>query len=149
MGAWGIGLFENDDALDWIAEFLNAPPHRSWRRPFTRDRRALLRTALAGPARNKYLDMGCVERSLAAAEVIAASIGQVSPSSPDELLMHVGGGGVRFADLVSTAEATAKYVRDAPAFKLLFVDPSDYPQWQSHVDNLIARLQRGVDTRIS
>ena len=25
MGAWGYGVFENDDAADWLADFVNHP----------------------------------------------------------------------------------------------------------------------------
>jgi hypothetical protein len=34
MGAWGIGIFENDDAMDWAVPFGHAPSAQSLRQAF-------------------------------------------------------------------------------------------------------------------
>jgi hypothetical protein len=34
MGAWGTGIFENDDAMDWARDFQRAPSERSLREAF-------------------------------------------------------------------------------------------------------------------
>ncbi|MDQ6943282.1 MAG: DUF4259 domain-containing protein [Candidatus Eremiobacteraeota bacterium] len=61
MGAWGMGTFENDDAMDWIADFSASPSDEA------------LRAALARPAdADGYLESPDASNALAAAEVVAA-----------------------------------------------------------------------------
>ena len=60
MGAWGPGVFENDDALDWVDEFDRA-----------QDKLHLIETALA--------------TAISTAEVVAALNRRPSGSLPDSL----------------------------------------------------------------
>jgi hypothetical protein len=61
VGAWGTGAFENDDALDWIAEFCEEPGEEG------------LRAALSAAAdADGYLESSDASNALAAAEVVAA-----------------------------------------------------------------------------
>jgi len=34
MGAWGPGIFENDDAMDWAVDFQHEPSEQSLREAF-------------------------------------------------------------------------------------------------------------------
>ncbi|XXY16026.1 DUF4259 domain-containing protein [Sorangium sp. So ce216] len=66
MGAWGYGSFENDSALDWLHEVVEAEP-------------ALVGAALDGVATaddQVYLEVDECSAALAAAELVAAALGR-------------------------------------------------------------------------
>ncbi|MBK7403594.1 MAG: DUF4259 domain-containing protein [Phycisphaerales bacterium] len=141
MGAWGFGPFDNDDALDWLGQFLEAADSGVAWLPFARSKPAMLRRALRRPRRNKHLDLGVVECAVAACEVIATQLGRPGASIPAELAERVAGLGLDVRSVRSQAEAVARFLRDAPAYRELFLDESDYPTWQANMDDLISRLR--------
>lgn len=72
-GAWGDGSFENDDALDWGGECTSAKSVK----PVS----AALNVAL----RNKLIEAPDGAAAVAAAEIVAAALGQPSPKLPSQL----------------------------------------------------------------
>ena len=77
-GAWGPGLLENDDALDFLDMFVEDPDARY---------ADLVPNALGGVAYNDgYLDASDAVFGLAAAEIIAALNGQPADDLPPEVL---------------------------------------------------------------
>ena len=74
MGAWGLGAFENDDALDWVAELEEDESGDAVRR-------ALDAAADAGG----YLEAPEGAEALAAAEVVAAAAGRPGEGLPEEV----------------------------------------------------------------
>lgn len=79
MGAWGTGIFENDEAMDWLAGWEEAAEGEG-----TADepgRIAFVIGALAVVVEYKgYLDIDAGECALAAAEVVAAAGGKPGAS---------------------------------------------------------------------
>ena len=74
MGAWGSGPFENDDAMDWVAELESA-----------RDL-AAVRSALEAVTRaEEYIDAPVGSIALASAEVVAALRGRPVVDLPPEV----------------------------------------------------------------
>lgn len=73
MGAWGVGSFENDDAGDWVWELEEAG-----------DGSFLVDTLqpVADAAADKYVEVGEAACALAAAEVVAAALGQPGDDLP-------------------------------------------------------------------
>jgi hypothetical protein len=74
MGAWGEGLLENDDAMDWLAD-LEATGDG-----FT-VRDALDDVATTPP--DEYLDADVGQQALVAAELVAAAAGRPASGQPD------------------------------------------------------------------
>jgi hypothetical protein len=140
MGAWEFGPFENDAALDWLADFLESPEVGLAWAPLSGCKAARVRRALRRPYRNKHLDMGVTEEAVAACEVIAAVGGKPVESASDELREWARGTALSLDSQRPAALRVAKFLRDAPAFKELFFDPEDHPKWQAHMDDLIGRL---------
>ena len=64
MGAWGTGAFQNDDGLDWIGDFCDAPGEEALRAALD---------AVAGA--DGYLESPDASSALAAVEVVAALSG--------------------------------------------------------------------------
>jgi len=83
MGAWGIGFFENDDAMDWAVSFRDAPSPRLLADAFA---------AVIGVA--DYIERDAGSSALAAAEVLAAARGRPCRDLPSYLkdwaLAHSG-----------------------------------------------------------
>ena len=80
MGAWGTDAFSNDDALDFLADLVDA------------DDDTPLYDALANVAEaeaDENVEAGSAFVALAAAEVVAALAGQASPVAPEALLEWV------------------------------------------------------------
>lgn len=88
MGAWGIKTFENDGAMDWLGEFLEAPGEQTILRAFSPEP-AVARPGLLGRLMGKK--PGIVpaeldgEEVLAAAEVVATILGKPGAYNPEEL----------------------------------------------------------------
>lgn len=77
MGIWGSDSFENDDALDWIADFCDAPAME------------LLSKALSRVAEKDFFDCLAAREcriAIAAAEVVAALRGAPNPNFPGEAM---------------------------------------------------------------
>src|SRR5215813_4616250 len=74
MGAWGVGIFENDDAMDWAVRFKHAPSAQPLRDAFA---------AVIGV--DDYLERDPGSYALAAAAVVAATKGQPCRDLPPAL----------------------------------------------------------------
>lgn len=72
-GAWGVGAFDNDDALDWVMELEQSL-----------DAKLLIATFDRIDAKARYIEAPECAQALAAAEVVAAAMGHASPSLPPE-----------------------------------------------------------------
>lgn len=75
MGAWGTGIFDNDEAMDWLAGWEEAPEGEG--DADEPGRIAFVIGALAVVVEHKgYLDIDAGECALAAAEAVAAAGGR-------------------------------------------------------------------------
>ena len=74
MGAWGTGVWSNDDAADWLAELEGQGM-------------AAVEQALSGVlavSNEEYLEAPTASKGLAAAATVAALSGHLGPDAPDE-----------------------------------------------------------------
>ena len=79
MGAWGSGPFDNDDAMDWVAELESA-----------RDV-GVVRSALESVTdADGYIEAPVGSVALASAEVVAALRGKPGADLPEEVSTWVG-----------------------------------------------------------
>lgn len=130
MGAWGVGNFANDDAMDWVWEL-----------------EAEGLSAIVG-ALDSVLDLGddylevdlasCV---LAAAEVVAALAGQPAADLPDEVTGWIAANpGAPSSDLIASARRAIDRVAADSELQGLWADTDHYAVWEAQLADLHARL---------
>ncbi len=86
MGAWDIHTFDNDSALDWLGDFMEAPSEDALLKAFTiakTEKTGLLARIIDG----RLPDLAELEGEevLAAAEVVASLKGRPAPGNPPEI----------------------------------------------------------------
>ena len=130
-GAWGVGPFENDPALDWLADLVDQDD--------TRRVYETLEQATAVP----YIDVDIGSAAIAAAEVVAAFRGRPSKNLPKELTSWVGSD--RHGPSESQLELARKVVQlvassEQSELRDLWADVGD-EQWQASLGDLQKRLK--------
>ena len=129
MGAWGTGIFENDDASDWVAQLGGS-----------RDL-GLVRGALSAATSAEYLDAPTSSVALVAAEVVAALSGRTAPDMPDDLRAWVDARrAVPPAELLTLALRAVDRVTAGSELAELWQASDDPRGWQMTVEDLRARL---------
>ncbi len=83
-GAWDVGAFDNDDALDWIIEVSESSD--------IGDVRDALERVANGAG---YLQVTNANYALAAAEIVAALNGHPNPMFPEELAAWISANGFK------------------------------------------------------
>ncbi|HEY3002074.1 MAG TPA: DUF4259 domain-containing protein [Kribbellaceae bacterium] len=135
MGAWGVGVFENDDASDWVYELEQSSDL------------SVVQQALAEAAGThdedgpQALDAAA---ALAAAEVVATLRGRPGDGVPDDVGKWVAAlGEPASGELVELARAAVRQVLTASELKDLYdeagVESSE--EWEACVDDLLTRLE--------
>lgn len=71
MGAWGLGPFENDDAVDFLAEFEDDQSF------------SFLRRAIENVITDDVLEIGAIREAVAALEIISAINEECSDDFPE------------------------------------------------------------------
>ena len=131
-GAWGEGSFENDDALDWVAECIRAKGVA----PVAHAFQAVLQTS--------YVEAPQGSVAVAAAEVVAAALGKPSQTLPPELQAWVrrqqpG----QLVQLAPTARKTLARVQDQKISELAQLWTEGKPnRWSAVIAELVVRLGR-------
>jgi hypothetical protein len=132
MGTWGVGAFENDDALDWVAELEETLGFNLIERSLDQVNELL---------KDDYLEAPLAANAVAAAEVLAAIAGRGRADLPAE---------VRAWLEANTDQPTAKLLRiAAKAVKRVGAnselaelwEPTEHAAaWQAQLDDLRERL---------
>ncbi len=135
MGAWGTGIFENDVAMDWAADFQRAPSEQS------------LRAALeAVVGAEDYLERDPGSYALAAAEVLAAARGRPCRDIPRALRDWAAANqGVATPGLAAQALAAIDCVMIVESSEVagLWAETAkdtDAAAWRANIDDLKQRL---------
>jgi hypothetical protein len=132
-GAWGIGPFENDDALDFVSQLQEYDSYRAIWLPFG----DIIDS-------DTYIDATIGAQTIAAAEVVAALRGKSRPALPDDLANWVKSknwsGDVK---LVGTAEMCLKKVLDPSRSELaqLWKETDQYDAWLAAGEELLKDLR--------
>ena len=133
MCAWGSDSFENDEALDWIAGFCNAPA------------KELVFKALSGVAEMDFFDdLETPECSvgIAAAEVVAALRGAPNPNLPAEVNECISRLTIKAdSSLVHLASKAVERIKTDSKLKELWDKSEDPDEWYSAVGHLEVRLK--------
>ena len=131
MSVWGAGIFENDDALDWIYDLA--------------DSGTLSRvvSALDVILKNKEDDLEVIDCriGLAAAEIIAAMTGDPSAELPEEAEEWIGEKILENEKLREKAQQVAWVILNRSELKNKWEKSSNYSQWQTTLVDLQKRLE--------
>jgi hypothetical protein len=127
MGAWGAGHFENDDALDFLAE-VDGP-------------QVLEATfKMLPPPGEGCIDASDASRAMAAADIVAAMKGCPSADCPEELQDRLSDFGEPGNELLALArEAVSRVLFDSELLDL-WAESEDAEIWNQSVTDLIDRL---------
>lgn len=126
MGAWGVGSFENDGALDYLASVEEVGP-------------SLIAGSLGQPFVESDLELGDAVEVLVAAEIVAAiATGKLDrmPEGADAFLTSLGD----LAGLKAQAHAAVTIVRDSSELSEVWAETDSHQQWLDDVNALISRL---------
>lgn len=130
MGAWGSGNFDNDDALDWLAELDGTD--------------FVVKNALAvvaESARDARLTTGMCCCALAAAELVAARSGNPAaqiPSAAAEWAAQRSGADSSLQDL---ARVAVQRIEEKSGLQELFDEGGYNKEWHAVLDDLLQRLR--------
>ena len=132
-GAWGFGSFENDDALDWVADLEQAPGSQ-----------LLASTLRRVDAKAKYIEAPECSLAIAAAEVVAAAHGHPAKALPPEVTAWIQRVRPKVgADLLAMARSAVETCRGGKNSELrdLWQESPDAKAWSDDTANLLTRLK--------
>jgi hypothetical protein len=129
-GAWGDGSFENDDAMDWVAECVRATSP------------GLVKAAFDRALNADVVEAPDASAAIAAAEVVAASLGKPSPVFPENLKAWLAGQPrAQIAAQAALAERALTKIEDAQHSELRQLwSEGKLNQWLSKVQALQSRI---------
>jgi hypothetical protein len=131
MGAWGTGIFDNDEASDWLDELC------------TSDGTELLADAFASTKAGD-LDAGDGIRILCAAAALVVALGRDVDEAPD--LLKIWAAGLFEDDIVAllpeARTAVLQVLADGSELKGLWEDSTDYPKWEATAQSLLDGLKQ-------
>ena len=133
-GAWDMGSFDNDDALDWVYELES-----------TSDLSAIITALTAVASNDSYIQAPTGSVAIAAAEVVAALRGNAHPQLPPEIVAWIDGRSLAKDDeLVSLAKKAIAAVQHPTKSELaqLWGESGQYlADWKAGLSDLDQRLQ--------
>jgi hypothetical protein len=129
MGAWGHSAFENDDALDWVAELEEV------------GNTSILIAAFDAvlEAQEDYIEIPEASITISAAEVVAALLGRADTSLPEEIQAWVAGQDKVDSKIVEKARRAVNRVLEDSELKEVWED-SVSSNWRMSVEGLLMRL---------
>ena len=132
MGAWGTGPFENDDALDFVAEVEEGGG------------KAIAAAVKAVPAKG-FVEAPAGSNALAAGEIIAAARGRSMTDLPEEVTAWIKESAWKpKPDLIASAASAVKRVLESTDSELreLWEEAADddAAAWRKSVQDLLNRL---------
>jgi hypothetical protein len=136
MGAWGTGVFENDDALDWVYDLEKA-----------KDTRRLVETLETVTKRgDAYLEAPECCSALAAAQVVVALGGGSTPDLPEECRKWVElHRGERPTPLLALSLSAIERVGSNSELKELWTASDEAAKWYDGLSDLEERLKAILD----
>jgi len=131
MGVWGAGIFENDDALDWVYDLSDA------------GNLTKVSAALDVIIREKddHPEISDCRIGLAAAEIIAGMHSDPSPELPEEAEEWIGDEVLKNDILRSKAEHAVNAILTDSELKDKWENSADYDIWKAVLENLLKRLE--------
>jgi len=131
MGAWDIGSFDNDDALDWVIELEKA-------RDFS-ILEAALQTVI--DQKGEMPDATDCSIALCAAEVLASLLDNPVSDVPDEVLEWIEDKPEPSAELIKLGLKAIAVILDESELKELWLETDEYQDWEDNVTSLVENLK--------
>jgi hypothetical protein len=130
MGAWGIGSFENDDALDWVGGIEGF------------DGLSMVRAKLKQVAdQEAYLEAPDACQAIAAAEVVAAVAGQPCASPPEAVVQMIEVQvTILQADRDLARQALDRVLGESSELAELWAESDESDAWKAAMAELRGRL---------
>lgn len=134
MGAWGMGVFENDSASDWVHDLVE------------QTQLDIVISALGNAVKyldeeEDFLEESEASEALAAAEVVAALAGNPSAKLPEEILKWLNGAQARNKELMSLAKRAVRVVKTKSELRDLWKESDGYKAWILVLEDLQSRLR--------
>jgi hypothetical protein len=128
MGAWETGPFENDTAMDWVADL-------------ERTGAQAVRTALSVAA-DGYVEAPAGEEVVAAAEVVASALGEPGPKLPEAVRRWIATNADELSpeDVTLARGAMKRVVSEDSELRELWVDDAEDEDWPKAMEDLQRRL---------
>ena len=137
MGAWGEKAFENDSALDWLAEFegQGVPALRS------------ILSTVAQTEEDDHLDMDDGAPAIAAAEIVAAALGHGRDRVPQRVntWLDANAGAILAEDVVPARRAVERVLAANSELRALWDDSGPHTAWNADTRVLLIRLGGNPD----
>lgn len=131
MGTWGMSTFEDDDACDWLADFRDSPSIDMLDETFD----------MVLEIGDDYLERTEGACGVAAAEVVAALLGNPAPDLPEEIQKWVVGKAVPSSDLSTKARRVVERVlADDSEKRESWLESADALEWEAKMNDLLRRL---------
>lgn len=130
MGAWDIGSFANDDALDWLIDLQEE------------DDLDLLEDAFSAviDQKQELPDASDCSVAIAAAEVVAALLGSPNRDLPEELEEWIPGKPKPGKELTGLAQEAIKIVLAKSELRELWEETGEFSSWREDVESLLTRV---------
>jgi hypothetical protein len=131
MGAWGHKSFENDDALDWVADLEKS----------TETNVIIEALNTVTDDAKDYLEAPECSIAIAAAEVVAALVGHGAASLPERVNEWLRGKPKPDPSLIAKARrAIVAVLADSELKELWEENIEDFQRWTAVLDDLNSRL---------
>ncbi len=135
MGAWDIGTFDNDEALDWVYELER-----------TRDFSTLVEAfETVIDQKDGTPDASDSTIALCAAEVVACLLDNPASDVPDEVLEWVDDKPEPSMELINLALGATRIILKNSELKELWMETDEYQDWEDSVMLLIENLAEEQD----
>jgi hypothetical protein len=131
MSVWGPGVFDNDDALDWLYDLAETGSIARVS--------AALDVVLSNGSGELELADGHI--ALAAAEVVAALHGSIGLDLPEEVEEWVGDKTLPDDELRAKAEKAVHQILENSPVKSNWVDDEMHETWEKILQDLLRRLE--------
>ncbi len=134
MGAWGTGIFENDDVLDWKADLLDS------------DDIELIEETIEEVLEEEYIESDVASNALGAIEILAALQGKPgqeilnSQSNTEDLYEWIDAHKGKGKNLISKAKRAMKKIKKDSELQELWEESGEYSSWLNTLNDLESRL---------
>ncbi|ABW32258.1 DUF4259 domain-containing protein [Acaryochloris marina] len=130
MGTWGPGSFENDDAIDWVAELESYSDDG----PIIDALNTIIDRADDYP---QPLDCSV---AIAAAELVAAQLGNSHEDCPEEIEIWVEGHPAPSATRIAQARQAIEVILAESGLKEMWQDSDEWEKWEEAMEDMLSRL---------
>jgi len=131
MGDWGSGIYENDDAMDWIYDLLDSTG-------LSRIKQAL---DVIAQDNSDSPDVADCRIALAAADLVAALDGDINPDLPDEAEEWIAIVNRSASSLRPKAEDVTRKILESSEIKTYMEKNGRFESWKKDIQVLLKRLE--------